>query len=181
MASSIVDVGIIIHQTRFGEADKFVKILTQNHGLIDTVAKGARRLTSKKSSHLDNLNLIRFSTNRGNPPQYLSQVETVIAFPKIKNSLYKVRTCFYLTEIMHHTLVESQADEALFDAFKQFLSRLEVLSDDESSRELAVEFQRFLISHLGFPLPVDERPEALVPYFESLIDRHLVSPKLKMS
>lgn len=181
MAVSLSDVGIIIHQIRFGEADKFVKILSQHHGLVDTIAKGVRRLTSKKSSHLDNLNLIRFSTNRGNPPQYLTEVETVMSFPKIKKDLHKVRTCFYLTEVMNLTLVESQSDEALFGALKQFLIRLNDFPDDESPRDLAVDFQHFLIKHLGFPPPIDDRPEALVPYFESLVDRHLISPKLKMS
>ncbi len=181
MAVSLSDVGIIIHQTRFGEADKFVKILSQHHGLLDTLAKGARRLTSKKSSHLDNLNLIRFSTNRGKEPQYLTEVETVLAFSKIKKDLHKIRTCFYLTEVMNLTLVESQPDEALFEAFKQFLIRLNDFPTDESSRDLAIDFQHFLVKHLGFPPPTDDRPEALVPYFESLVDRHLISPTLKMS
>lgn len=181
MAVSLSDVGIIIHQVRFGEADKFVKILSQHHGLVDTIAKGVRRLTSKKSSHLDNLNLIRFTTNRGNPPQYLTEVETLMSFPKIKRNLHKVRTCFYLTEVLNLTLVESQPDEALFATFKQFLIRLNDIPDDESSRDLAIDFQHFLIKHLGFPPPIDDRPEALVPYFESLVDRHLISPKLNLS
>jgi len=181
MTASISDVGIIIHQVRFGEADKFVKILSEHHGLVDTIAKGVRRLTSKKSSHLDNLNLIRFSTNRGKEPQYLTEVETVMSFPKIKKDLHKVRTCFYLTEVMNLTLVESQPDEALFGALKHFLIRLNDFPDDESPRDLAVDFQHFLIKHLGFPPPIDDRPEALVPYFESLVDRHLISPRLKMS
>jgi len=180
MSVSISDIGIIIHQVRFGEADKFVKILTQNHGLVDVVAKGARRLTSKKSSHLDNLNLIRFSTNRGNSPQYLSQVEAIEGYPKIKSDLHKVRTCFYLTEIMHHTLVEAQPDEDLYYQFKKFLELLNDLDNDESSRQQAVDFQLFLIDHLGFSRPTNQRPEALIPYFESLIDRHLISPKIKM-
>ncbi len=80
MTASISDLGIIIHQVRFGEADKFVFIFSCHHGLIKVVAKGARRLTSKKSPHLDNLNLIKFQTNRGDIPQYLSQVETIQAF-----------------------------------------------------------------------------------------------------
>lgn len=180
MSASIADVGIIIYQTRFGEADKFIKVLTRSHGLIDLVAKGARRLTSKKSSHLDNLNLIRFNTGRGNSPQYLSQVESIEVFSNIKASLYKVRSCFYLTEILKHTLVESQPDENLFFEFRKFLNLLNELPADDSSREAAVAFQLFLIDHLGFSRPSDERPEALVPYFESLIDRHLTSPKLKI-
>lgn len=181
MSAAISDVGIIIHQTRFGEADKFVKILSEHHGLLDVIAKGARRLTSKKSPHLDNLNLIRFNTSRGHAPQYLAQVDTISSFSKIKADFHKVRTCFYLTEVMNLTLVEGQPDGALFVAFRQFLEELDNLAGDESSRELAIDFQHFLISHLGFPPPSDNRPEALVPYFESLIDRHLISTKLTLS
>lgn len=179
MSAAISDLGIIIHQIRFGEADKFVKILTANHGLIEVVAKGVRRLSSKKSSHLDNLNLIKFQTNRGRVPQYLSQVETQDAFTSIKSDFKKVRTCFYLTEIMNLTLAEGQPDNELFSAFADFLKRLDG-TEGTAFRHLAVDFQHYLIGRLGFPPPTDIRPEALVGYFESLIDRPLVSPRLTL-
>lgn len=179
MSAGIADTGIIIHQVRFGEADKFVKILTAHHGLIEVVAKGVRRLSSKKSSHLDNLNLIKFQTNRGHVPQYLSQVETQDAFTNIKSDFKKVRTCFYLTEIMNLTLAEGQPDESLFFAFKQFLEELDISAAD-SYRTLAVNFQHYLIRHLGFSLPEDSEPEALVAYFETIIDKPLVSPRLTL-
>ena len=98
MSLPISDEGIVIHQTRFGEADKFVKILSRRHGFIDTIAKGVRRSTSKKSSHLDNLNLVKFQTSRGKDPQYLSQVESINLYRNIKADLRKIRTCFYLSE-----------------------------------------------------------------------------------
>jgi len=179
MSSAISDLGIIIHQVRFGEADKFVFIFTTHHGLIKVVAKGARRLTSKKSPHLDNLNLIKFQTNRGDIPQYLSQVETVDAFSRIKSDLKKTRTCFYLTEILHRTLAEGETDEALFSALKKFLEDLNQ-SAESDYRGLAIEFQHYLIKRLGFPPPLSDEPAALVSYFESLIDRPLVSPRLSL-
>lgn len=179
MFAAISDLGIIIHQVRFGEADKFVFIFSWHHGLIKVVAKGARRLTSKKSPHLDNLNLIKFQTNRGDIPQYLSQVETVNAFSKIKADLKKTRTCFYLTEILHRTLAEGEADEALFAALKKFLEDLN-LSAESDSRHLAIEFQHYLIDRLGFPPPKSDEPAALVSYFESLIDRQLMSAQIKI-
>ena len=179
MAASISDLGIIIHQVRFGEADKFVFIFTTHHGLIKVVAKGARRLTSKKSPHLDNLNLIKFQTNRGDIPQYLSQVETVDAFSRIKSDLKKTRTCFYLTEILHRTLAEGETDEALFFVLKKFLEDLN-LSAKSETRNLAIEFQRYLIGRLGFPPPKSDAPAALVSYFESLIDRPLMSARIKI-
>jgi len=178
MSSAISDLGIIIHQVRFGEADKFVFIFSCHHGLIRVVAKGARRLTSKKSPHLDNLNLIKFQTNRGDIPQYLSQVETVNAFSEIKADLKKTRTCFYLTEILHRTLAEGEADGALFESLKNFLRKLDQIEDDY--RDLAVEFQRDLIKRLGFPPPKSDAPAALVSYFESLIDRPLMSARIKI-
>lgn len=179
MHHSISDVGIIIHQKRFGEADKFVRILTRNHGLIDTVAKGARRLTSKKSSHLDDLNLIKFQTNRGREPQYLSQVETIDNFKLIKADLKKIRACFYLLEIFNNVLVLNQTDEELFFKLKEFLVSLD--QADGSFRDLITSFQEFLIGHLGFNHPKDSSPGTLVSYFESLIDRPLVSRQIKIS
>lgn len=180
MSASVSDLGIIVFQVRFGEADKLVKILSRHHGLIAVIAKGARRLTSKKSSHLDNLNLISFSTNRGHSPQYLSQVETVNAFPSIKADLKKVRTAFYLLEVLNATMAENQIDEALFTAFRDFLLDFERTGED-SDRQKAVAFQQFLITHLGFPPPPNSQPRSLVSYFEHIIDKSLVSPRIKMS
>lgn len=179
MSAAVSDLGVIIHQTRFGEADKFVKIFTKNHGLVEVVAKGARRLTSKKSSHLDNLNLIKFQTSRGKIPQYLLQVETVNAFSRIKSDLKKTRSCFYLTEIINQTLVEGQSDGILFTAFVDFLSQLNE-TEGSAFRNLVVDFQHVLIDRLGFPPPKDSRPEALISYFESLIDRPLSSVRLSL-
>ena len=179
MGTAISDLGIIIHQVRFGEADKFIFIFSQHYGLIKVVAKGARRLTSKKSSHLDSLNLIKFQTNRGDVPQYLSQVETVNAFGKIKSDLKKTRTCFYLTEILHKTLAEGEEDQALFTTLKNFLEKFADVSTADS-RDLAVGFQHYLIESLGFPPPTSDEPAALVSYFESLIDRPLMSAQMKI-
>lgn len=176
MAASTTDLGIIIHQTRFGEADKFVSILSQHHGLIQVIGKGARRLTSKKAPHLDNLNLVKFQTARGKEPQYLSQVETINPFVAIKADLKKVRTCFYLTEILHRTLAEAQVDETLFNALRKFLEQLDL--SGSNFRDLAVDFQHYLIKYLGFPPPERTAPSDLVSYFESLIDRPLASLRL---
>ena len=177
MPLPISDEGIIIHQTRFGEADKFIKILSRRHGFIDTVAKGVRRSTSKKSSHLDNLNLVKFQTSRGKDPQYLSQIESINIYKNIKADLRKIRTCFYLSEIINLTLPHNQPDAELFTRFKQFLDDLNgQLGDD---RDLAVEFQKFLINQLGFSPPANYRPQTLVDYFESIIDRHLVTREIK--
>ena len=69
MRPSFADTGIIVRSVDSGEADKFVSIITENHGLQDFLARGARRLTSKKAPHLDLFNLVKFQTGRGDQPQ----------------------------------------------------------------------------------------------------------------
>lgn len=178
MSAGVSDIGIIIHQVRFGEADKFVRLLSKDHGLVEVIAKGVRKLTSKKSSHLDNLNLVKFQTNRGESPQYLSQVETLNYFGGIKSNLKKVRTCFYLCEVLDHYLMENQPDTELFISFRNFLSVLD--KSDDNYRDLATQFQLYLIDHLGFQVPGDTSPESLIKFFENLIEREIQSTKIKI-
>lgn len=178
MSVGVSDTGIIIHQVRFGEADKFVRFLTLDHGVIEVIAKGVRKLTSRKSSHLDNLNLVKFQTSRGDPPQYLSQVETLDYFGNIKSNLKKVRTCFYLCEVLNQYLMENQPDPELFLSFKNFLIALGKSDDDY--RNLATQFQLYLIDHLGFQAPGDISPESLIKFFENLIEKEIQSTKIKI-
>ena len=71
MRQSYTDTGIVIRSVDSGEADKFVSIVSENHGLGNFVAKGARRLSSKKAPHLDMLNVVKYSVGRGESPRLL--------------------------------------------------------------------------------------------------------------
>lgn len=179
MNPAYTDSGIIIRQIDYGEADKFVKVLTQEHGLVDLLAKGARRLTSRKSSHLDNLNLIRFSVGRSSMTvAIMNQAETVNAFTRIKQDLKLVRTCFYIAEVLDQVLPENQPDPNLFRSFSNYLTALNQVKEG-GSRGLTVNFQLYLIKYLGFPPPPNNDPQTLVDYFQSLIDKKLYSLKIK--
>jgi DNA repair protein RecO (recombination protein O) len=45
--------GIVIGRTNFGEADRIIRFFTPEHGKINAVAKGVRRLKSRLSGHLE--------------------------------------------------------------------------------------------------------------------------------
>lgn len=64
MNKAFSDTGIVIKITDFGEADRFVDLVSKDHGLVNLIAKGARRITSRKASHLDLLNLVKFQVAR---------------------------------------------------------------------------------------------------------------------
>lgn len=179
MRGNLTDQGIILQQIRVGEADKLFKILTNNNGLIVCIAKGVRRLSSKKSAHLDTLNLIKFQTGRGDSPYYLNQVDSLETFSKLKNDLKKTRTALYLAEVLVQVLPENEADPSLYNLFLRFIHDLNNV--DDSYRDLAIDFQHRLIDHLGFPAANINRPEDFLTYFENLLGKRLASRRFKLN
>jgi DNA repair protein RecO (recombination protein O) len=45
--------GIVIGRTNFGEADRIVRFITQDHGKVNAVAKGVRKIKSRSGGHLE--------------------------------------------------------------------------------------------------------------------------------
>lgn len=177
MKYSIQDRGIILQQIRFGESDKFIRIFTQNHGLIQLVAKGVRSLKSKKNPHIDSFNLVSFQTGRSDDSNhYLEQADTINSFINIKKDLKKIRSLFYLTEILNQVLADNQTELLLYSKFEELLNTLN--STDGYQSQPIINFQLVLIESLGFDPPQKFSPQSLVDYFEGIIDKKIQSKKI---
>jgi DNA repair protein RecO (recombination protein O) len=178
MNKTFSDIGIVIRVTDFGEADRFVDLVTKNHGLVNLVAKGARRITSRKASHLDLLNLVKFQVARGRSPQILTQAELIEPHLDLKNNLKMARTSFYLAEILNSLLAAEQPDPELFASLKNYLFHLNKTPSKENSRQLSVDFQLYLLRHLGFPEPKIHTPEAIMNHLENITSKKIKSRHL---
>lgn len=179
MTQSYSDNGIVIRSVDAGEADKFISIISENHGLGSFVARGARRPTSKKASHLDLFNLIRFSVGRGESPRYLDQVESVSFFPGLKKDYAKVGLALTLAEILTHTLPLDEVNPEIYFSFKSFLEGLEKTQNKKETNRLGRRFGLFLMRHLGYPPPKFPETDNLSDYFESLMNRKIISTEIR--
>lgn len=179
MKLSFSDIGIVIRSVDSGEADKYVSIISQEHGLVDLIARGARRLTSKKAPHLDQLNLVKFQVDRGDSPKFLNQVETISFYPQIKNNFSKTGICLTITEILNSTLPKEVEDKEIYLSLKTFLESVEKAEDKKEINRLGRKFGLYLLRHLGFPLPKHPETDNLSTYFESIMNKKLISPQLK--
>jgi DNA repair protein RecO len=179
MSQSFADTGIVIRSVDSGEADKYVSIITENHGLQDFVAVGARRLASKKAPHLDLFNLIKFQSSRGDHPRYLDQVESITYFPEIKKDFSKIGLCLTIMEILINTLPVEVDDRQIFLSTKSFLDAVEKSGSSQETNRLGRKFGLFLLRHLGYPLPKLPETAKLTTYFESIMSKKLISPLIR--
>lgn len=179
MGESYSDNGIVIRSVDSGEADKYVSIVSENHGFGNFIARGARRPTSKKASHLDLLNHIRFSVGRGESPRYLNQVESASFFPNIKNDFAKIGLSLTITEILSNTLPQDVEDREMYLSLLSFLESLEKATNKSAQNRLSRRFGLFLMRHLGYPPPKSPDTDNLSTYFETLMGRKIISTEIR--
>lgn len=179
MRSSYSDTGIVIRSLDSGEADRFVTILSMEHGLADFLARGTRRLTSRKAPHLDPLNRIKFQVSRGDNPRFLEQAESDKYYPQIKKDFQKTSLCLRMAEILLGTLPKEVEDKEMFLSFSNFLNALEVADGHQQIKQLENQFGLFLLRHLGYPAPKESKNQDITTYFETIMNKKIISSQLK--
>ena len=179
MFSGYSDRGIILGTADYKDADKFISLLTQNHGLVHVFARGVRRIGSKKGPHLDLFQLVRFQTQRGSGLVYLQQVDTENFFPQIKSNFGKVQLAMVLAEILNNTLAQDVPDEEVFGSLLNYLDALNQNTDTKTDNRLTQKFGLYLLRHLGFPPPVTTKTDNLSNYFETIINKKIIANEIR--
>ena len=116
--------GIVLHRRDYGEADRLITLLTPNRGKVVLLAKGARRVTSRKAGHLELFTHVRLQVARGRTWDIITQAETWHNYPRLRESLPRMAHAYYMAELLLHFAAEEEADPALFDLAQETLAYL---------------------------------------------------------
>ncbi len=139
--------GIVIKRKNVGEADKLITILTKNFGKIRLKAKGVRKISSRRSPHVEPLNLTTISFYKGNGIPILTEAYTKNSFPKIKNNLKKVGYAYYSCELIDVLCPDNQENDTSFSLLQK---NLEDLSNGHDIDLLIKKFEVDLLTNLGY-------------------------------
>ncbi len=140
--------GIVIKRRNTGEADRIITVFTKYNGKLRIKAPGVRKITSRRSSHIELLNLsvlTLYHSSRSQIP-ILTEAQTLHAFDMIKGDLAKIGKAFYVCELVDKLCPENQENRAIFHLIKQTLKTFNY--SDES--RIVDEFEEKILSILGF-------------------------------
>jgi DNA repair protein RecO (recombination protein O) len=174
-----MDTGIILKVVDFAEADKLVGIISHYHGYQEYIARGARRMNSKKAPHLDLFNQVKFQVGRGFNPQMLMQAETLNYYPVIKSGLEKTRIAMSLAEIITSILPIEVEDKESYLSLVNYFEAINKQITKEDLGKNTYQFSLYLLKHLGYPLPTTIQPENITSYFETIINKKIISRQLR--
>lgn len=116
--------GIVLRGRDLGEADRLVTLITPEYGKVRGVAKGARRLTSKKAGHLEPFCRCTVFLAQGRDLDVIAQVETIDAFPHLRDDLDRLGPAWYLAELTDRFSEEGTEQRALYDDYLTALTAL---------------------------------------------------------
>jgi len=168
--------GIVLKRTNFGEADKIITVFSKHFGKITLLAKGIRRLTSRKRGNLEIFNRVAFFASKGKGIDIITEVETQESFSSWRRSLPKVAAAYELCEMVDKLTVEGNEQEEVYTLLVSYLRTLASVKRENLS-VLITSFGSNLLKFLGFwPKNKQMPPNFDVRSFiENIIEKELKS------
>lgn len=116
---------IVLGHIEFGEADRILKLFTYERGKITAIAKGVRKIRSRKAGHLEPFTHVNLFLAQGRNLDIITQAETVQAFLGIREDLQRVGLASYIVELLDRFTYEEGQHIGIFRLLEETLTRLE--------------------------------------------------------
>ena len=165
--------GIILKRINYGEADRILTIYTKHYGKIRALAKGVRRITSRRGGNVELFNQAVLFLNKGKNLDLLTEAQVVNSFKSWRRDLKKVTVAYYFCELVDKLTPEEQPNQAVFQLLSNYLDKISTASLPELTRS----FEETLLRELGFGVPEELRrsSNSLRDYIESITEKKLNS------
>lgn len=122
---------VVLRHADWGEADRLLTLYTREQGLIRAVAKGARKINSRKAGHLQPFTQVALQLSKGRGLLIVSQAETVNALLPLHDDLAKTSHAAYIVELLYRFSREAEGGNPAL--FKLLVDTLERIQNEKSA------------------------------------------------
>lgn len=168
--------GIILKQRNCGEADRLLTVYTRKFGKMRMIAKGVRRIGSRKRGNLELFNNVSLVLVKGRNLPVIIEAAIANSYSAWKGNLLKVGIAYYFCELIDKLVPENEENGQVFALLKSALGRLE----GDSLAKLVREFEKSLLLLLGYGIPREyiDQKDGLRIYIETIIEKRINSPEI---
>ncbi len=128
--------GIILTRRDFRENDELISLITREHGRIDVLARGIKKITSKLSAHLEPCSLVWFETAGGKEMTLLRTARLINSFASFRSDYTKSMHAGFGAHALHLLIRPGTTEPAIFDIFLSWLDMLDRGSHPHDTRFL---------------------------------------------
>jgi DNA repair protein RecO (recombination protein O) len=121
---------VVLRHADWGEADRLLTLYTRERGKVRAIAKGARKIRSRKAGHLEPFTRVTLQLARGHDLFIVTQADTLDAYLPIHENLVKTSHAAYVVELLDRFTYEDDSENySIFRLLTEALARLESEAD----------------------------------------------------
>ena len=115
---------IVLRHKDWGEADRMLWLYTPKVGKVQAIAKGIRKIRSRKAGHLEPFTHVNLLLARGRDFMIVTQAETLDPFLNLRQDLIHVGYAAYVIELIDRFTYNEDENQQLYRLLKETISRI---------------------------------------------------------
>lgn len=124
MVKSIKTEAFVLKKKELLGKDLLVSLFTKEVGKIVSIAKGVKKITSRRSPHIQTGNLIKAQLNSREKSYYLENSSLISGFSNLKKTPEKIKTLYQFFFVLEKLLPEHQKESIVYNLTRSFLVKL---------------------------------------------------------
>ncbi|MCC6499692.1 MAG: DNA repair protein RecO [Anaerolineales bacterium] len=121
---------VVLRHSDYGEADRLLTLYTRQRGKMRVIAKGARKIASRKAGHIEPFTHVKLQLATGRDMFLLTQADTVDAYLPLRDDLLLTGHAAYALELLDRFTYEDETENpTLFRLLTETLTRLASRAD----------------------------------------------------
>jgi len=121
---------VVLRHSDWGEADRLLTLYSREHGKLRAIAKGVRKIQSRKAGHLEPFTRVTIMLAKGHDLWIVTQAEAIDLYQPIREELQKMGQAAYVVELLDRFTYEEGQNWQLYKLLTETLERLSSGEDD---------------------------------------------------
>ncbi|MEX1052502.1 MAG: DNA repair protein RecO [Patescibacteria group bacterium] len=140
--------GIVLKKNELLNLDNLVTIFTLDLGKIVCVAKGIKKLNSRRAPHIQTGNLIDVGLSSKHDRYYLQESNIISGFSSLKKNAKKMSMAYYFFLLIDKLLPENEPEHEIYNTTLNFLIELSKTTSVDNS--LLEKYVNNMLIKLGY-------------------------------
>lgn len=121
---------VVLRHSDWGEADRLLTLYSREQGKLRAIAKGIRKIQSRKAGHLEPFTRVIIMLAKGHDLWIVTQAEATNLYQPIREDLQKMGQAAYVVELLDRFTYEEGQNWQLYKLLTETLERLSSGVDD---------------------------------------------------
>jgi DNA repair protein RecO (recombination protein O) len=138
---------VVLRHSDWGEADRLLVLYTRELGKLRALAKGVKRLRSRKAGHIQPFSRVALLMARGHDLWIITQAEMLDSFQPLRDDLVLTAYAAYVVELLDRFSYEEGENQAVY---RLLIQTLQLLVSPEDAYQVVRYYEIRLLDLSGF-------------------------------